>query len=174
MGKLQFMGKQRFAEKKKNKCLITLEGAGEEGSWIPRLGGSLGSQLFQVELNLVDQHPLRNISVCQTLHPIPSSVPLSQQHTHSHSSVQTHLCSSQWENLSESTNHSSGYIGPSVHRKQRNRYTYADVTKERHLFVIFHYSPKKFLLLRSNLNNTGTPPPTPAPKCYIFQSRSTT
>lgn len=111
--------------KKKKKHLITW-GRGEERSWIPLLGASLGSQLFQAELNLVDQHPVRSISVCQTLQLIPSSVPLSQQHTHSHSSVQTILCSSQWENLSAGTNYSSGYDGPSVHRKQRNRYTYAD------------------------------------------------
>lgn len=58
VGKLQFMGQQSFTEKKKKKkkSLITRGGAGagdEEGIWIPLLGGSLGSQLFQVELNQV-------------------------------------------------------------------------------------------------------------------------
>lgn len=55
VGKLQFMGQQSFTEKKK-KSLITRGGVGagdEEGIWIPLLGGSLGSQLFQVELNQV-------------------------------------------------------------------------------------------------------------------------
>lgn len=59
VGKLQFMGQQSFTEekkKKKKKSLITRGGVGageEEGIWIPLLGGSLGSQLFQVELNQV-------------------------------------------------------------------------------------------------------------------------
>lgn len=57
VGKLQFMGQQSFTEKKKKKKKLNNQGWGgvgdEEGIWIPLLGGSLGSQLFQVELNQV-------------------------------------------------------------------------------------------------------------------------
>lgn len=73
-------------------------GGNREGSWVPFLGRSLGSQLFQAELTLVYISASSvGVSVCQTLHPSSSPVPLSLQHTHSHSSVQTDLCSSQGE-----------------------------------------------------------------------------
>lgn len=70
-------------------------GGNREGSWVPLLGRSLGSQLLQAELTLVYvSASFVGVSVCQTLHPSSSPVPLGQQHTHSHSSVQTDLCSS--------------------------------------------------------------------------------
>lgn len=102
------MGKQRFEEKERKKK--TKEpapqikqqhnnlGGNREGSWVPLLGRSLGSQLFQAELTLVYVSASSvGVAVCQTLHPSSSPVPLSLQHTHSHSSVQTDLCSSQGE-----------------------------------------------------------------------------
>lgn len=87
------MGKQRFEEKERKKQKTkepapqikqqyTNLGGNREGSWVPLLGRSLGSQLFQAELTLVYvSASFVGVSVCQTLRPSSSPVPLSQQHT---------------------------------------------------------------------------------------------
>lgn len=115
----------------------------------------MGSQIFQVKLNLVHQNPSwRCLSVpdtaAQLTHLCHST---SNKHTYTHSSVQTFLCSSQWENMSKRTTYSSGYTHPSTHCKENNRYTYtdSDIARKWSLFIIFP-NAVRVLLLRSNSN----------------------
>lgn len=89
---------------------------------------------------------------------------------HSHSSVQTDLCSSQGENLSASTNHSSGYISPSTHRKRTPNAvgTRALMSRESDASLLSSVMRwKEFLLLRSNPNYTCIPP-TPPPRPQVL------
>ena len=112
-----------------------------QNKWVPFLDDSMGSQIFQVKLNLVHQNPSwRCLSVpdtaAQLTHLCHST---SNRHTYTHSSVQTFLCSSQWENMSKRTNYSSGYTHPSTHCKENDRYTYTDtdIAGKWSLFIIF-------------------------------------
>lgn len=109
---------------------------------------------------------VERISVCQTLRPISASVPLSQQHTHPHTSVQTVsllISGGKKKHLSTSTNYSSGYISPSTHRKTNDidRYTHTLTSRDDDVSWLSSVMRRKeLLLLRSNVNdNTYLPAP---------------
>ena len=109
---------------------------------VPFLDDSMGGQIFPVKLDLVHQNPSwRCLSVpdtaAQLTHLCHST---SNKHTYTRSSVQTFLCSSQWENMSKRTNYSSGYTHPSTHCKENDIGTCntdADIARKWSLFIIF-------------------------------------
>lgn len=105
----------------------------------------MGSLIFQVKLNLKHQDPSwKCLSVPATAsQPAHLCHSTSNKHTYTHSSVQTFLCSSQWENMSEYQLFQ--WIHQSLHTLQRKcrRFTYTyTCTREWRLFII---SPNVFI-----------------------------
>lgn len=116
-----------------------------QNKWVPFLDDSMGSLIFQVKLNLKHQDPSwKCLSVPATAsQPAHLCHSTSNKHTYTHSSVQTFLCSSQWENMSEYQLFQ--WIHQSLHTLQRKcrRFTYTyTCTREWRLFII---SPNVFI-----------------------------
>lgn len=135
----------QLRKEKNNHSWAKVWGSLSDGSW--------GSQIFQVKLYPMHQYPSqRRLSVpataFQIIHLCHST---SNKHTYTHSSVQTFLCSSQWENLSEYQLFQWIHQSLSTLQIKWPKYTDTGITREWSRFIIV-YNVFIVLLLRSNSN----------------------
>lgn len=153
-------------------CLITWKKISEQGCWVPFLDGSMGSQISQVKLNLTHQNPSwRRLSVPDTAFQlIQLCHSTSNKHTYTHSSVQTFLCSSQWETGQRVPTIPVDTQSLNTLQIKWHRYTYTSITREWSIFIIF-CNVFIALLLRSNLNKNTFFFFFFRAQSYIFQSR---
>lgn len=143
-----------------------------QGCWAPFLGGFMGSQIFQVKLNLTHRSPSwRCLSVPDT-----ESILDIYCHSTSNKHTFTLLCA----NLSLLIlvrKHVKEYqLFQWIHQSlntlpiKRHRYAYTDITREWSIFIIFHNVFKEFcfseaIWIRIQIHFFFA-------QSYIFQSRS--